>query len=67
MRDPTEPAAAWAQRTSHIVEGSMNILVDVIVLMSAYAALSLACAIALTLFSRVTKRAYDERILTHGW
>ena len=29
--------------------------------------LSLACAVALSFFSRATKRAYDERILTGGW
>ena len=45
----------------------MDTLVDVIVLASFYAILSLACAVALSLFSRVAKQGYDERILTRGW
>ena len=46
------------------MEEQMRTLVDIFELLSAYAILSLACAVALSLFSRVTKRAYDERILT---
>ena len=45
----------------------MGTFVDFIELLSAYAILSVACAVALSLFSRATKRAYDERILTRGW
>jgi hypothetical protein len=45
----------------------MDALIDIFELLSAYAILSLACAVALSLFARATKRAYDERILTRGW
>jgi hypothetical protein len=44
----------------------MGSLCDIFELLSAYALLSLACAAALSFFSRATKRAYDERILTRG-
>ena len=63
MGNPTEAARAWAQCSDTSVEEQM---IDVIELLSAYAILSLACAVALSLFSRATTRAYDERILTRG-
>ena len=45
----------------------MGTLFNIFELLSAYALLSLACAVVLSLFSRATRRAYDERILTRGW
>jgi len=45
----------------------MGTFFDIFELLSVYTILSLTCAVALSLFSRATKRAYDERILTLGW
>jgi hypothetical protein len=49
------------------MEEPMGTFFDIFELLSVYAILSLTCAVALSLFSRATKRAYDDRILTLGW
>jgi hypothetical protein len=67
VRNPTDAAHAKAQCSDASMEEQMGTFVDIVALLSAYAILSLSCAIALSFFSRATKRAYDERILTRGW
>jgi hypothetical protein len=67
VRNPTEAGRAWAQCSDASMEEWIGSLNDIFELLSAYALLSLACAVGLSFFSRATKRSYDERILTRGW
>ena len=64
---PPKPFTPRRNVSTPAWEEPMGTFFDIFELLSVYTILSLTCAVALSLFSRATKRAYDERILTLGW
>ncbi len=64
---PTETGAAGAHAPAVVMEGNMDTLIDIAILVSTYAGLSLVCAALLRIVWTQPRRRMDEAVTTRGW
>jgi hypothetical protein len=63
----TEAGTAGAHSLSHEDGGNMDTFIDIAILVSTYASLSLVCAALLRVVWTQPRRKMDESMTTHGW